>query len=181
VRDLVVPYLFDAGNAASVRMPTRFLYLFVAATTLTGCAGGPGPGDRGYAFNLAGAYYGRAHLEGAPIDARASFRTARGGRVSGTFEVPSATIVGDVDGVIVDDLLRIRVGYRSLGGCDGVIEGILTIEPGGEIVEGPVTVRDCGEPVAGRLALRRTPPDGTGAASEADQSFSGSPPERAER
>ena len=58
---------------------------------------------------------------------------------------------------MIDELLRLTVTYRSAsrGGCDGQIEGILTVEPGGGIVEGPVTVADCGERIAGRMSFRR--------------------------
>jgi len=142
----------------SVRTLWRALLTLVVATAVPGCAGGPRPGDVGYAFNVSGDYFGRVHLEGEPFDATVSLSTGRRGTVSGSFKVSvPVLIVGQVEGVIIDDLFRIRITYLSPGGCDGVIEGILTVTRGGSPVEGPVTIRDCGEPVSGRLALRRSP------------------------
>jgi hypothetical protein len=158
-----------------VRTLVRLLLPLVVGTALAGCAGGGRPGDVGYAFNVSGDYFGRVHLEGEPFDATVSLSTVRRGAVSGTFKVSvPVLIVGQVEGVIVDDLLRIRITYLSPGGCDGVIEGILTVTRGGSPVEGPVTIRDCGEPVAGRLALRRAQP-------VPSQSAFGAPPSLADR
>jgi hypothetical protein len=123
---------------------------------LTACAGTPGPGRAGYPFNLDGAYTGRVFFGGDPFDAFLELDTSSGGAVRGTFRVSEpVSISGLVEGVIVDDLLKLTISYRSPGGCDGSIDGVLTIESGGDTVEGPVTVRDCGEPIAGQLGFRR--------------------------
>ncbi len=155
-----MPIPFDARMQPRVRTLVGALIPLVVVTALSGCATRPGPGDAGYAFNLSGDYYGRVHLEGEPFDATVSLATGRRGAVSGPFKVSvPVLIVGQVEGVIVDELFRVRITYVSPGGCDGVIEGILTVEQGGGTVEGPVSIRDCGEPASGRLALRRASSD----------------------
>ena len=120
------------------------------------CAGTPGPGDAGYAFNVRGSYAGRFIVGDQRFGATLSLRTARGGRVDGTFRVVSPVgIAGDVRGQVLDDLLRLTVTYRNEDGCDGRIEGILDVERGGATIEGPITVSDCGAPIAGRMSFRR--------------------------
>ena len=120
------------------------------------CAANPAPGQSGYPFNLDGDYAGRVFFAGEPFDATIELDTRGGGAVTGSFRVRQPVLIdGRVEGVLVDDLFRIRVSYRSPGGCDGSMEGVLTVERGGATFEGPVTVRDCGEPIAGRLAFER--------------------------
>jgi hypothetical protein len=80
-------------------------------------------------------------------------------RLSGGFRVSAPVdIDGDVTGAAIDDLLRVTVRYRDDRGCEGRIEGILTVENGGALIEGPVTVDDCGRLVAGRMSFRRADP-----------------------
>ena len=130
--------------------------LGLALVAISACAANPGPGQAGYAFNLDGRYTGRVFFAGDPFDATIELDTVRGGAVSGTFEVRSPVLIdGRVEGVVLDDLFRVRVLYQSPGGCDGSMEGVLSIAEGGDTFEGPVTVRDCGEPIAGRLAFER--------------------------
>jgi hypothetical protein len=141
-------------------------------SVLSACASAPGPGDPGYGFNLEGRYEGRVHLDDQPFDALLSLTTEPDGRVRGTFRVRDGVALdGQVEGVIVDDLLRIRITYVSPGGCDGSMDGVLTIEPGGIALDGPVAVRDCTGPASGRLAFRRRQPS----------TRTGAPPSRAER
>ena len=123
---------------------------------LASCAGTPGPGDPGYAFNVGGSYSGRFAIDNQLFDATLQLRTRSGGRVRGGFRVVAPlTIDGRVEGVISGSLLRITITYSDPDGCDGRIEGILTVERGGGTVEGPVTVTDCGGPIAGRMSFRR--------------------------
>ena len=136
----------------------RRAFLSLALAGATACAANPGPGQAGYAFNLDGTYTGRVFFAGEPFDATMELETRGGGAVRGTFRVRQPVLIdGNVEGMVVDDLFRARVRYRSPGGCDGSMEGVLTITPGGMTFEGPVTVRDCGEPIAGRLAFERGP------------------------
>jgi len=135
-----------------LRISLSFIVLVLAA-----CAGTPGPGDPGYAFNVVGPYSGRFLIDNQPFDATLQLQTSSGGRVRGTFRVVSPIeIDGRVEGVIVDGLLRLTVTYRNAEGCDGRIEGILTVERGGGSFDGPVTVTDCGDPIAGQMSFRRT-------------------------
>lgn len=139
-----------------VASPRIALLAIIASAAVAGCAGTPGPGQAGYPFNLDGTYTGRVFFAGDPFDATLDLDTSGGGAVRGTFRVSApVSISGPVEGVIVDNLLRLTISYRSPGGCDGSLEGVLTIERSGETVDGPITVRDCGEPIAGRLGFRR--------------------------
>jgi len=123
---------------------------------LAACAAGPGPGEPSYPFNVVGTYVGRFIFSGQPFDATLQLRTGGGGRVRGGFRITDPVVIdGRAEGVIIDDLLRLTVSYRSEDGCDSRVEGILTIERGGSIIDGPVTVTDCGEPVAGTMSFRR--------------------------
>ena len=138
--------------------------LTIAGTLLVvACAAGPGPGDSGYAYNLEGAYTGRLMVEGMPFDATFDLRTTGAGHVYGTFRVERPLEVeGELSGRILDDLLRVTVSWLGSGDgapdCTRVVEGILTIGPGGAVVDGPVTISDCGDTLSGRLSFRRTAP-----------------------
>ena len=126
---------------------------------LCACAGTPAPGQHGYPFNVDGRYEGRIHLDDRPFEALLTLTTGSRGRVTGTLRVRDRIALdGRVGGVIADDLLRITITYASPEGCDGRMEGILTLEEGGGSIDGPVAVRDCGEPFTGRLAFRRLSP-----------------------
>jgi hypothetical protein len=95
-------------------------------------------------------------IDNQPFDATLRLRTAPNGRVGGGLRVVAPVeIDGRVEGVIVDELLRLTVTYRTTDGCDGRIEGIVTIERGGGTIDGPVTITDCGAPIAGRMSFRR--------------------------
>ena len=123
---------------------------------MSACATLPGPGDAGYRFNVSGSYSGRFMFDDQPFDATLQLRTGSSGSVSGAFLVSSPVVIeGRATGAVVDNLLRLAVSYRNPDGCDGTIEGILTIEPGGGVIEGPVAVNDCGDPVSGRMSFRR--------------------------
>jgi len=128
-----------------------------ACAWLSACAGTavPGPGETGYPYNVSGSYEGRFVFDGQPFDASLQLRTDAGGHVRGAFLIARpVNIEGRAEGVVVDDLLRLTVTYRGADGCDGTVEGILTIEAGGAAFEGPVTVTDCAPPVAGRMSFR---------------------------
>jgi hypothetical protein len=132
---------------------------------LCACAGTPGPGDAGYAYNVEGVYAGRLLVDGERFDARAELSTMRSGRVRGTFRVVAPLeIDATVDGVVLEDLLRFNLRYgssqRGADGrpCEGSIEGVLSVERGGGVFEGPVTITDCGDSFVGRLSFRRQSP-----------------------
>lgn len=147
---------FDCGSANKVRMRVLPFRCVLPLIALAACAAGPGPGDPSYPFNLAGSYVGRFMFHGQPFDATLQLRTGSGGTVRGGFRIADPVVIdGLAEGVIIDDLLRLTVSYRSEDGCDSRVEGILTIERGGSTIDGPVTVTDCGEPVAGTMSFRR--------------------------
>ena len=143
-------------------MRAKHVLEIAAVVAMTGCAGTPGPGDPGYAYNVGGVYGGRLMVEGQPFDATLDLRTARGGRVRGSFDVRAPLeIAGRVDGSIVDDLLRVTLTYErptrsdATDGCESRVEGILSVSAGGDIIDGPVTITDCGDGLAGRMSFRR--------------------------
>jgi hypothetical protein len=124
---------------------------------LTACAT-TGVGERvdTGTYELRGAYTARLTVERQTFEGAMSLRTSADGRVSGSLRVVAPVrIDGPVRGRLVDELLRITVTYRDEDGCDGRIEGILTVEQGGDAASGPVTVHDCGAELPGRLALAR--------------------------
>lgn len=109
-----------------------------------------------------GAYAGSVVIDGQTFGATLTLRASESleieaaFRVEGVLRIPSPVeIEGEVDGIAFGDILRLRVQYRSLDGCDGRIDGILDVTRRGAALDGPVTVEDCGEPVAGQLTLRR--------------------------
>jgi hypothetical protein len=137
-------------------MRVSVLLILFAAVALSGCAGTPGPGDSEYPFNVAGSYLGRFVFQDQRFEATMQLRTVAGGRVSGGFRVSAPVeIDGRAEGAVVDDLLRLTITYVDSAGCDGRIEGLLTVDQGGGIFEGPVTVSDCGNPVSGSMSFRR--------------------------
>jgi hypothetical protein len=133
------------------------------AILMTACAGSPGPGQSGYPYNVDGLYAGRLTVEDQRFDATLQLETARGGRVRGSFTVSAPLeIEGRVNGMLVDDLLRLTLSYasadRSAGrACTSSIEGILNVERGGAVVDGPITITDCGDALPGRMSFRRQP------------------------
>lgn len=144
-------------------MRSKNIVWATAFALATACAGSPGPGDSGYAYNVEGLYAGRLMVEGEPFDATLELSTSRGGRVRGSFEVRAPLeIAGEVEGTVVDDLLRVTLTYDNTDAdarvsCESRIEGILTVTPGGSVVDGPVTITDCGDALAGRMSFRRPP------------------------
>ncbi len=130
----------------------------LTAFLLAACGGGPRPGDPGYAYNVMGVYSGRLVVEGESFDAELDLAMSRGGRVRGSFRVRQPLAIdGRAEGTIIDNLLRLTVTYGADGrpACDGRVEGILTIQPGGALIEGPVTVADCDDALGGRMTFRR--------------------------
>jgi len=95
------------------------------------------------------------------FDARLQLRTSRGSEVEGTFRVAGPlAIEARVTGVQVEELLRLTIVYEGEPGgagtrCGGRIEGILTVEPQGEVLDGPVTIVDCDGRLPGRMSFRR--------------------------
>ena len=132
----------------------------IAALTLlfaavSACATGSAPSTTP-SYNVQGAYDGRFTLDGQRFDATLRLSPSAPGRVEGALRVAEpTTIEGSASGVIIDELLRLTVEYPGPNGCDGTIEGILTIEPGGGVFTGPVTVTDCRGPVGGQMSFRR--------------------------
>ena len=136
--------------------------VLAASMVVAACARTGAPGGSGYGYAVDGRYTGRMTVQGEPFDASLELRAGRGGRVQGSFHVRAPLeLDGSVDGVVREDLLRLTVRYESDGSadpgraCDGVVEGVLTVSPGGAVLDGPVTITDCGDELAGRMSFRR--------------------------
>ena len=130
------------------------LSVLLLVTAVAGCAGSPPSTVPGPA--LGGTYVGRFIFEGRRFEAILNVSSTNG-RVAGSFRVSAPIeIQGDVDGVGIDDLLRLTVTYEGSMGCNGRIEGILDVLDQGTVLEGPVRVEDCGPPVAGHMSFRRS-------------------------
>lgn len=148
----------------TIRRSGRVALATALAPIVTACATAgpePGPVPRGGPAAV-GSYAGSVVIDGQTFGATLTLRAsesmavARAFRLDGVLRIPSPVeIEGAVDGIAIDDIVRLRVEYRSVDGCDGRIEGILDVTRDGDALDGPVTVADCGEPVAGRLTLRR--------------------------
>ncbi len=123
---------------------------------LAACAGNPGPGDPGYAFNVAGDYSGQFVVEGQGIAANLSLQTAKGGVVTGQVRVPEMGISAEIQGMVVGNQLTLRMSYHNpTTRCDGVGEGTATIAEGGAAFSGPMTVTECGQSMGASFSFRR--------------------------
>lgn len=141
-------------RTSRTRLPAVAAALIVSACAT---AGGASRGEAApTAYALDGAYTARLTVGDQSFEGVLSLRTAADARVTGSLRVLAPVrIDGPVRGRIIDELLRITIAYTGADGCESRIEGILTIERGGEAAEGPVTVDDCGADIAGRLRAFR--------------------------
>lgn len=134
----------------------RRISLTALAVLLAACAGNPGPGEPGYAFNLSGDYAGEFTVEGTTIPATMTLETGTGGAVTGSFRVAQMGLTGSVEGTLVGDQLAFRGGYRNPeSGCDGVAEATATVGQGGATLSGPITVLECGQTLSGSMSFHR--------------------------
>ncbi|NJD20880.1 MAG: hypothetical protein FIA95_16550 [Gemmatimonadetes bacterium] len=123
---------------------------------LAACAGNPGPGEPGYAFNVSGDYAGQFIVEGQSISATLSLQTATGGVVSGQVRVPEMGISSEVQGMVSSNQLTLRLSYHNPSTrCDGAGEGTATIAEGGATFSGPMTVTECGQSMGASFSFRR--------------------------
>lgn len=106
---------------------------------------------------VVGSYIGHFLFDGERFRSTLQLQSSAPGRVAGAFRISQPIeIEGVASGVVIDDLLRITITWRSPDGCAGTIEGILSITDRGNAIDGPVTVSDCGAPVAGRMTFFRS-------------------------
>lgn len=145
-----------------MRPSARLLLILALPSVLAACATTGGPVAGTASPITVGAYAGSVVIDNQAFAANLTLRSAGSMGVEGAFRlegvltIPSPVeIEGEVEGIAVEEILRLTVEYRSVDGCDGRIDGILDVTREGAALDGPVTVADCGEPVAGRLTLRR--------------------------
>ncbi len=129
----------------SARSRTTGLVL-LAAGLAAGCAGNPGPGEKGFPFNLNGAYDAVFLVQGMPYSGTATLSTAAGGAVTGDvrFDTP-ADVLGSFDGSVRDSTLLFESMYERDMGCRGTVIGEGTVRRGGAGASGTIEVADeCG-------------------------------------
>ena len=125
---------------------------------LGACAGTPGPGESGYAYNLTGTYSGTLDVEGMPLSTVLELSTAPGGAVTGTFTVTGmGPVSGELTGTIAEDAFVFSVRYnRTAEGCSGVLSGRATVPTGGGEFSSSVGIDDgCDGSLAGYLRVSR--------------------------
>jgi hypothetical protein len=118
----------------------------VAAGVLTGCAGNPAPGEKGYPYNLNGEYDAVFVVQGMPYSGLTTLSTAPGGAVTGEirFDRP-VDVLGSFDGSVRDSTLLFESMYERDMGCQGTVIGEGTVLPGGAGASGTIQVADdCG-------------------------------------
>jgi hypothetical protein len=130
--------------------PLALTVLFAA------CAGTPGPGEAGYAYNATGEYAGDFVVDGQPVGGTMQLETAPGGAVTGSFRVPDLGLRGQITGSVLGDQLTFEATYYNPeSGCDGVATSTATIGEGGTTIEGPLSVEECGQSMSGSMSFRR--------------------------
>jgi hypothetical protein len=135
----------------------RLPLLLPLAILVAACAtGGPAGSGNPVVQEIGGSWVGSLVVERQPFHVTMTLEASGGGRVAGDFEI-SAPVNADgrVTGVVVDEFVRLTMTYDEPDGCEGRVEGILTVEREGTFFEGPVLVVDCDGEVAGRLSMRR--------------------------
>ena len=141
-----------------MRLSRSSSFVLAAALRLGACAGNPGPGESGYAYNLTGTYSGTLDVEGMLFSAVLELNTAPGGAVTGTFTATGMSPVsGDITGTITEDAFVFRIRYnRTAEGCSGVLSGRATIPTGGGEFTSSVGIDDnCDGSLAGYLRVTR--------------------------
>lgn len=135
--------------------PRRFVASALLAVVCA-CAGNPGPGESGYAFNVSGTYSGQFVVDGQGVSATLTLQTAPGGVVTGEVRVTEMGITAPAEGTVVASQLHLRIAYRNPGnGCDGLAEATATIGEGGATFSGPATITECGQAIGASMSFRR--------------------------
>lgn len=145
-------------SSLDLRISTVGCGMTFAILAVSACASvSDHPAPPGAEAAIIGSYEGHFVFDSERFRSTLQLRSAGPGRVAGAFRVSDPIeIEGVASGVVIDDLLRIKITWRSLDGCDGTIEGILSIADRGREIDGPVSVADCGEPVAGRMSFSKS-------------------------
>ena len=140
-------------------MKTRSLAILAITALFAACAGTPGPGDSGYAFNANGLYTGGLDFQVVTLNGTIELTPGPGGAVTGTFSITQpAPISGTLAGTIVGDQLTFEITYgqNALTGCSGgTMKGTVTVSDGGSSLTGTVTADDCGTVIPGDMEFSR--------------------------
>ena len=141
-----------------MRLSRSSSFVLAVALLLGACAGNPGPGEAGYAYNLTGTYSGTLDVEGMLFSTVLELNTAPGGSVTGSFTATGmGPVSGEVTGTIAEDTFVFQVRYdRTAEGCSGVLSGRATIPTGGGEFSSSVGIDDsCDGSLAGYLRVSR--------------------------
>lgn len=138
----------------------RHIALPAAALLLAACAGNPGPGEPGYAYNLSGDYRAEVVVAGGTYAGGVELQTLPGGGVQGVLLVEEPEVVhAEISGRLAGDTLHYDMKYEVFSsGCTGRGEGTGNVAVGGTEVSGPLTIRDdcaAGEVLEGSFLFRR--------------------------
>lgn len=133
-------------------------FALVAGAFLWACAGNPGPGDAGYAYNLSGAYDGDIYVEGMSFATTLDLRTGPGGLLEGSYSVNNpVSMSGDIAGSLVADTVRFAMDYvNPMDGCGGTLNGTAVVEEGGNEFSGRARISDsCNGALSGSFSFGR--------------------------
>lgn len=117
-----------------------------AAGLVAGCAGNPGPGEKGYSWNLNGEYDAVFLVQGMPYSGTVTLATAPGGTVTGDLRFDSPVeVTGSFDGSVRDSTVLFESLYERDMGCTGTVIGEGVVLPQGTGASGTIEVADgCG-------------------------------------
>jgi hypothetical protein len=133
-----------------------FLPILVLASWA--CAGNPGPGETGYAYNLSGPYRGTVMVEGMAFSFNMEMSTAPGGAVAGEYRVMDPVVMsGSLAGTLAADTVTFSLNYLNpMDGCGGVLQVEGTVDVGGSSFSGRGRVNDsCYGFLTATVAMRR--------------------------
>ncbi len=144
-----------------MRTKSRSSWVLVSAAggiLAAGCAGNPAPGEKGYPFNLDGAYDAMIEVQGMPYTGVMTLRTGSAGAVTGELRFTSPVeVTGTVTGTIADSTFTFQSPYIRDMGCEGTVFGEAVVARGGGGASGPAEVADdcAGGVMEGRFQIGR--------------------------
>jgi hypothetical protein len=122
------------------------------------CAGNPGPGEPGYAFNLMGYYQGQIVIQDMAIPVALELSTGPPGVVSGTYQVlDPMSMEGLVTGTLQADTVSLTLEYRNAAdGCAGTLKGVGRVGEDGLSFSGRALIDDsCTGSLEGTFRFRK--------------------------
>ncbi len=131
------------------------LLLLLAAEA---CIGNPGPGERGYPFNLSGYFEGDVVIQDARIRMALELSTGPPGVVSGAYQaLDPMSMEGLVAGTLEGDTVTLELDYRNAAdGCSGTVRAVGRVDEDGLAFSGRAFVDDsCSGSLEGTFRFRK--------------------------